>query len=173
MVRTELVEPDNSEHRRYVGQLVLRPNNSMGWRATTYFLATLMLLSFAIATVFTLHGYWMIIPFTILEMSILSACLYHFLRRNFIQEVVTFTADEVLIEVGRRKPECQRCWQRVFTKVMVQKAKHPWYSNRIALRCREEEREIGSFLTSADNNALVRDLYALIRAADACQTALK
>ena len=173
MVQTEIFEPDNSQHPNCVGQIILRPNNSMGWRATKYFLATLMLLSFTVASVFTWNGYWVILPFTILEMSILSGCLYLVLRRNFIQEVVTFTPDEVILQVGRREPEYHRRWQRFFTKIMVKKAKHPWYSNRITLRCREEEREIGRFLTSDDKQALVRDLYALVRAADDRQTSAK
>jgi len=62
---------DDAERRAYVGQIVLQPNNSMTWQATRYFLLTLMLISFTMATLFLWQGYWMILPFSVLEMSIL------------------------------------------------------------------------------------------------------
>ena len=172
MVQTQIYTADDPRPAGHVGRIILRPNNSMGWRATRAFLITLMGVSFSVAAAFTLHGYWVILPFTALEMGLVGAALYYVVRRNYVQEVLTFTPDEVLIQVGRDKPKFERRWQRFFTKIMVHPPKHPWYPNRVALRCRNEEWEIGQFLTIEDKQALVRDLRALVRAADECRSAV-
>lgn len=150
----------------YVGQIVLRPNNSMSWRATQYFLGTLMTVSFVVAFAFTFNGYWVILPFTTLEMSVLAACMYYIARRGHIQEVVRFSPDEVVIEVGRKRPERCHRWQRFFTKVLVNQPRHPWYPKRVALRCRDEEQEIGGFLSSDEKHELIDALRAMVAAAD-------
>ena len=45
-----------AQHSDYVGQIVIRPNNSMGWQTTRYFLATLMIISLTMATAFFAPG---------------------------------------------------------------------------------------------------------------------
>ncbi|XOV81587.1 MAG: DUF2244 domain-containing protein [bacterium] len=153
----------------YVGQIVIRPNNSMGWRTTRYFLASLMFISFTMATVFLWQGYWLILPFTMLEMSFLLACFYYLIRRNQTQEVVWFAVDQVVMEVGRNAPEIRHEWQRFFTKVLVEAPRHPWYPSRVAFRYRDKEYEIGKYLNSEDKQMLIRELKRMVAAADARQ----
>ena len=167
MVSAEYFE--QQQPQSYVGQIVMQPNNSMTWQATQYFLFTLMTISLTMSTVFLLSGYWVILPFSILEMGVLCACFYYIVRRNQTLEVVRFSADEVVIEVGRKAPETRLVWQRFFTKVMVHPPKHPWHASRIALRCRGEEHEIGSFLTAEDKQTLVSEMRRMIAAADNCR----
>jgi uncharacterized membrane protein len=150
----------------YVGQIVLRPNNSMTWRGMRFFLITLMSISFAMAIAFAFFGYWMILIFSAIEMSVLFGCLYYLVRRSQTQEVVWFAPQRVVLEVGRRTPEVRHEWQRFFTKVLIQPPKHPWYTSRVVLRCRDEEREIGGFLTGSDKKELIRHLRQMIAAAD-------
>jgi uncharacterized membrane protein len=167
MVSVEYFE--GQEPGSYVGQIVMQPNNSMSWQATQYFLCTLIAISMTMATLFLFKGYWMILPFSILEMSVLCACFYYIVRRNQTLEVVRFGADEVVIEKGRRAPESRYVWQRFFTKVMVHPPKHPWYPNRIALRYRGEEYEIGKFLTAEDKQTLISEIRQMIAVADSRQ----
>jgi hypothetical protein len=82
---------------------------------------------------------------------------------------VRFSADEVVIEAGRKAPEMRLVWQRFFTKVMVHPPKHPWYPNRIALRYRGQEHEIGKFLTAEEKQVLLSEIRRMIAAADNCQ----
>lgn len=168
MVSTEYFMPNDPARidDNLVGQIVLRPNNSMTWQAARFFLATLMLLSFTMAIAFTWQGYWMILPFTALEMSILVGCFYYLGRRNQTQEVVSMGPQQVVLEIGRAEPEVRREWQRFFTKVLVEAPKHPWYPSKVALRCRDEEHEIGAFLTAADKKELITALQRMIAEAD-------
>ncbi len=167
MVSVQYFDHDHTAPaNEYVGQIILRPNNSMTWQAAQYFLVTLMAISFTMATVFMVNGYWMILPFSILEMSVLSACFYYILRRNQIQEIVCFGAETVDLESGRKSPELQLKWQRFFTKVMVHPPKHPWYPDRITLRHKDDEHEIGAFLTIPEKKKLITELRRMIAVAD-------
>jgi len=170
MVSTKYFESTPSaQPNDYVGQIVIRPNNSMGWQTTRYFLASLMIISFTMATAFLLQGYWMILPFTVLEMIFLLACFYYLIRRNQTQEVLSFAADQVVMEIGRNAPEVRHEWQRFFTKVLVEAPRHPWYPSRVALRYRDEEYEIGKYLNSEEKQTLITELKRMVAAADAQQ----
>ncbi|MGA0839007.1 MAG: DUF2244 domain-containing protein [Pseudomonadales bacterium] len=148
------------------GCIILEPNRSWTWRANTLFVATLMVISVTIAIAFTAQGYWVVLPFTALELSVLTACLYYCVRRTHLKEVLTFRPESVVLERGVLRPERRHEFERYFARFFVRPAKHPWYQKRIALRCRDEEVEIGRFLTSEEVDALVPVLRRMINQLD-------
>ena len=141
---------------KWLGHIVLRPNNSMTWKALQLFLLSLALISLTVAFAFTWAGYWMILPFTVLELSVVGAALYAIARRNNHQEVLYFSRDTVSLEVGRKKPEQALSWPRFYSKFVVEKPAHPWYTSRVLLRHREQSIELGRFLNSPDKKELLR-----------------
>ncbi|MAR28113.1 MAG: hypothetical protein CMD51_01040 [Gammaproteobacteria bacterium] len=170
MIRCEYFDPDTDDIPQTsttVGQIVLQPNHSLSWRALKYFLAFMMLLSFGIAITFMFFGYWLVLPFTGLEMAALSYCLWLCLRRGSLQEVITFSADEVRLETGIDAPDNTETWERFFTKIHVTEAIHPWYRKTVALVHRGNSFEIGAFLTSPEKDELIESLYDMVRRADA------
>ena len=50
------------------GQIVLTPNFSWSWKANLYLLYTLMGISLVVGLGFMIHGAWLVLPFSILEM---------------------------------------------------------------------------------------------------------
>ena len=170
MIRCEYFDSnpeDTSLISKFVGQIVLQPNHSLSWRALKYFLAFMMILSFGIAIAFLFLGYWLVLPFTGLEMGALSYCLWLCLRRGNLQEVITFSAEEVRLETGIDAPEQTETWERFFTKIHVTQAVHPWYRKTVELVHRGDSFEIGSFLTSPEKEELIESLYDMVRRADA------
>jgi len=145
-----------------VGQIILRPNRSWTWRSNTYFIGTLMGVSAIVASGFTLRGYWVILPFSVLEMTTLAACLYYCVRRTHQQEVLTFSIDELVIEQGHRKPERVYHFSRFFARFLVEPAAHPWYEPTIAVQARDERVEIGRFLTRDEKKRLVTQLRWMV-----------
>ena len=107
-----------------VGRIVLRPNRSWTWRANTCLIATLTVVSALIAGGFALRGMWMVLPFSTIEMSALLACLYYCVRRTHRQEVLTFSAEELVVEQGHRRPERTVRFERFWTRVLVEPARH-------------------------------------------------
>jgi uncharacterized membrane protein len=144
------------------GRIVLRPNRSWTWRANTLLVGTLMAVSGSVATVYAYHGLWLILPFTFIEMSFLLACLYYCVRRTHLQEVLTFSPEHLVFERGVGHPDEQRCFQRYFARFFVRRPRHPWYRNRIALRCRGEELEVGGFLPPEERDDLIDVLRDMI-----------
>jgi uncharacterized membrane protein len=150
------------DERVRMGQIVLRPNRSWSWRSNTYFVTTLLAVSSVIALSFALRGYWMVLPFSALEMAALLGCLYFCVRRASQQEVLTFSIDELVVEKGHGRRERVYRFQRYFTRVMVEPPAHPWYQPRIAIVARNERLEIGQFLGADEKRRLVGHLRHMI-----------
>lgn len=144
------------------GQIVLRPNRSWTWRSNTYFVATLLAVSTAIALSFAIRGYWMVLPFSALEMAALFGCLYFCVRRASQQEVLTFSIDELIVEKGHQRPEQVYRYPRFFARFQVEPPQHPWYRPRIAIVVRNERLEIGQFLGAEEKQDLIGHLRHMI-----------
>lgn len=157
------VELDNTMRR---ARIVLRPNRSWTWRANAYLVATLLAVSGMIGAGFAAQGLWMVLPFTALEIGVLTACLYYCVRRTHRQEVLTFSASELIVEQGHRRPERTHRYERFWTRVCVEPASHPWYSERVAVQSRGQQLEIGSFLNPDEKKDLIRHIRLIIRALD-------
>lgn len=148
------------------GQIVLKPNRSWTWRANTYLVGSLMVISGVVAGVFTVNGMWLILPFTVLEMSVLTACLYYCVRRTHTTEILTLSKSTLVFERGVNKPTQRFDFDRYFSRFFVEAATHPWYKKRINLRCREQQFEVGSFLSNEEKDHLINQLRQMIRRLD-------
>jgi uncharacterized membrane protein len=145
-----------------LGQIVLQPNQPWSWRANTYFVGTLLGVSLIIASSFAMRGYWLVLPFSLVEMFALLGCLYYCVRRATLQEVLTFSADELIVETGHRRPEHVYRYRRFFTRFMIEPPAHPWYEPRIEIREREQRLEIGRFLRADEKRDLIAHLRQMI-----------
>lgn len=150
------------DDRTREGRIVLQPNRSWTWRSNTYFVTTLLAVSVTIALSFAWRGYWMVLPFSTLEMVALFACLYYCVRRASQQEVLTISLDELIVEKGHRRPERVYRYPRFFARVLVEPAAHRWYRPRIAIVTRNERLEIGGFLGAEETQALIGHLRDMI-----------
>jgi len=146
------------------GRIVLRPNRSWTWRANLYLFATLCAVSFTIGGSYALLGLWAVLPFSLLEMLALIACLHHCVRHTHRQEVITFTQEEVRVERGIRRPQQVHVFPRLWARVLVASPRHAWYGTQVTLRSHGREVEIGAFLSAADKRALVAELRSMVDA---------
>ena len=146
--------------------IVLRPNQSWTWRANLYLIASLLVISLTVGIVFFLQEYWLILPFTLLEMALVTACLYYCVRRTHLQEVLTLTRDTVTLQRGVNKPQQQQQFHRYFTRFFVHPPRFRGHAQVIALRCQGKEQEIGSFLPEHEKQELVRTLRQVIAQLD-------
>jgi len=161
------------DDQRHVGTIVLRPNRSWTWRANQYLVYTLMAVSGTIAIVFTARGLWVVLPFTVLEMSVLLGCLYYCVRRTHRQEVLRLSPDELVLESGHDRPErIYRC-PRFFARFHVESARHPWYATRIRIEARGERHAVGDFLGNDEKRMLVRHVRDLIHRLDSSGSATR
>ena len=92
----------NEETRATV--LVLRPNNSLTWRLNLVLLLVIAAVSMAIALSFLIAGAWVILPFSVIELTLLALCIHYVAKQCARQEVITISEYEVVVEMGIRKP---------------------------------------------------------------------
>jgi uncharacterized membrane protein len=152
-------------------QYVLRPNQSWTWRANLWFLAVLCTVSMCIALSFAWHGLWMILPFSLLELTALFFCLWLCVRRGYRQEVIVLQPGQVFMQKGQRqlppRITIERTFDRFFTRFHVERKGHPWRNPCVLLRYRDEHHEIGSFLAAEEKLSLIAELRRGIRYVDA------
>jgi uncharacterized membrane protein len=140
------------------GRIILRPNHSWTWRYNLYLLYTLATISGLVSIGFLLAGAWIILPFSIIELSVLAACMYYCTKQCNQQEVITVSDEAVQIELGHKRIEETVCYQRLWAKYLVSPPKHPWDSARVAIRSHNRESELGAFLNQDDKQQLIAAL---------------
>ena len=143
------------DDKRRTGIIILRPDNSWSWRANLVFLSVLMLVSLAIALGFLMAGAWVVLPFSVLELSVVAGCVYYCAKQRSRQEVIRISDFEVRVERGIRKPATQESFRRLWSKFFVQTPRHPWDPVGLVIRSHGRESEIGSFLGRTDKRKLV------------------
>lgn len=153
------------DDKTHTGRIVLRPNYSWTWRYNIYLLSTLLLISLAIGISFLMMGAWVILPFSILEMSVVLACMYYSVRQCSRQEVITVSEYEVRVEKGMKAPDETFSFQRLWSRFMVQPPKHRWDPAVVTIRSHGNDLELGSFLSRSDKEELISLLKRVVPAA--------
>ena len=150
---------DDSSH---TGQIILQPNASFSWRANLFLLYTLTAVSLVIGVGFAIMGAWMILPYSILELSVLAVCIYLCVQKCNRQEVITVKEHEVRAEKGIRQPSETWNYHRLWAKFVVKPARHPWDAQVVSIVSHGKELELGSFLNREDKVQLIADLKRVV-----------
>lgn len=146
--------------------IVLRPNQSFSWRANLWLIFSLFGIAVTSGFFFLLQRYWLILPFTLTEVAIVAGCLYYCVRQTHRQEVLRLCPETVVLERGINQVQESKRFERYFTRFAVSPPKHRGHLQTVALRCRGEETEIGSFLSPADKAELIDTLKDSVRFLD-------
>lgn len=141
--------------------LILMPNNSASWQQVQVFLLSLALVMVVIALSFAWAGAWLILPFAGLELAAVVISFYYVSLANTTKEVITFSTDEIKIELGRSKVQHSTCFQRAWTRVIITQSTKPLAIPSILLKCKSHSVEIGTFLNSDDKKLLIQHLKKL------------
>ena len=135
------------------GRIVLQPNRAISWRANRTFLLMITVLSILISSAFAYLGAWLILPFAGMEILLLASLLWYVYTLHSRQEVVHFSTAEVVVEKGRHAPAIKWSCQRPWCRLNLYQS-HPWYPQRLKLRCHHREIEIGEFLNECERDEL-------------------
>ncbi len=149
------------DHSNEQTRIVLTPNRSMSWRGNQLFLLSMIVLSGLIGTGFALMGAWVILPFAGLEMAALGSALYYVSWKLSYQEVLTLSAQQLLLEKGVYRPRQSWRFERDQVSLSIETENHPWSSPGIKIRHRQQLIVLGEFLNRADCKKLLGELRAL------------
>ncbi len=133
---------------------VVKPNQAMSWRTQMYIYFGIAAITISIGVVFFVHGLTLILPFSGLEIMLLGIALYLTAWRSKIQEVISISETEIVIERGRKKPESRHVFQRPWTKLVLERSRNNWYPSRLLVRSHSEQVEIGQFLNEQERQGL-------------------
>ena len=147
-------------------RFVVMPNCSMSWQENKVFIASLAFISFSIAGMFALQGLWMILPFAGLEILMLTGILYWSGLQATHREVISIDADNVHIEVGRRKSRRVYQFQRAWTKVELRPPASPSRHSRLVMSSKGKELELGACLTEQERKDLAVSLRKALLPSD-------
>ena len=150
-----IIDKDEKNHKL---RIVLQPNRSISWPLLVRFYLVTCCVSFSIAGVFASLGYWMVIPFSGLEMLVLGAGLYYTSRCVHRQEVVTFDGSKIVLERGCEK--VQECYEFDRHWARLRRGEPARWRPTTALLLGSHGKfvEVGSFLREQEKQALAFEL---------------
>lgn len=141
-------------HQQPGWQFVLRPNRSLSWPGVVSFFLGLFVVSMSIAVGLALMGYWLVLPFSGLEMIALGVALYVVARRSHLAEVIRVTEDGVEIERGCGQPTERRTFPRYWSQVRLEALGAGARRSRLLICSHGKSEEVGGFLSESERQDL-------------------
>lgn len=153
-------------------RVVIRPNRSLSWRQSMWFLAAIAIPLLLVSVVLASRGLWLVLPFAGLELAALFAAIYvvsHATRRC---EVVSIGESVVTIEKGRDRGPCpdrggpEECieFARGWVSVELAQATERWYPRKLWIGASGQRVEIADFLVEDEKVALAAELHRMLSA---------
>jgi len=163
------VQPQISPHERAASAvraeaiLVIGRNASLGRRQAVALMLFMCGISFGIAGVFAVLGYWMILPFAGLEMLVLALGLAWSMRGNAWREVLRIDEDFISVERGLGGPRERYRFSRYWVQLRLEAGAMPNDHRRLMLSESGRHCEVGGCLTEDERIALAQRLRELLQ----------
>jgi uncharacterized membrane protein len=136
----------------------LQPNCSMSWRGLQFVVGVLWLFSAVVVYWAWNLGAWMVMPFSGLEMLLVTAAFYYCAVRARTCEEVALDAQQIRVRRGARELKSEAFMPRHWAQVELRKDPRRWYPTRLLLRSHGRAIEIARNLMDEERALLARDL---------------
>jgi uncharacterized membrane protein len=136
-------------------RIVISPNRSISWAQLVSVYLFICLTSFSIALVFAFLGYWVVLPFSGLEMLVLGVALYWTNKMFLRKEVISSSNGVVKIEKGYNHPDQSWEFDLYWTQINLHKGVEFHAKTFIYMGSHGRFVELGSFLNEAEKESLV------------------
>jgi len=154
--------PSNVEQDPVFYCIELRPNCALTVANALFFFGTLCAVSFAIAGLFAMQGFWPVFPFAGLEMLVLGWALWLSLRARFVRQRISVAAREVTVELRTHATEERLVFPRHWAKVTLRASYTTLHPSRLLIESHGRTCEIGGFLTEEERRGLAARLKQVI-----------
>jgi len=139
----------------FTGHILIEPNRPISWQDNVRFIKIFAMLSFIISCIAFYQGFLLVMPFSGLEVILVSVCLYLVYRHYTICQIIHFTKNNVIIETGDRKAEQRVKYQRYWSKFHVDNQGN-YTIPRLTICSKGKSTEIGSFLSYNEKLILIK-----------------
>jgi uncharacterized membrane protein len=138
------------------------PNCSLSVRQAGFFFGSVCFISFAIAGMLAIQGFWPVLPFAGLEMLVLGWALKTSLGRRFHRQTITVSDADVSVESRDRLYCSQVVFPRHWAQVKLRRPASRLHPSRLTIESHGRQCELGSFLTEAERRGLALRLQRLV-----------
>jgi uncharacterized membrane protein len=138
------------------------PNCSLSVRQAVMFFGSLCFISFAVAGMLAIQGFWPVLPFAGLEMIVLGWALKTSLGRRFHRQTITVSDADVSVESRDRAYCSQVVFPRHWAQVKLRRPASRLHPSRLTIESHGRQCELGSFLTEAERRGLALRLQRLV-----------
>ncbi len=132
----------------------IRPNSGFNTRSRLWVFALLAVTCLSIAIRFALLGYWLILPFAILDVVAVGLILYLLMRSNAYVEKIRIRPDTLVIRHIEKRNRHSWTFALAWVQVVLESPRHRWYPHRLLLGSKGEWVEIGRCLTDPERQSL-------------------
>mgnify|MGYP001815591025 FL=1 len=141
----------------------IRPNAGYprpGWR---WLMAGLVVVGLGIAIRLTMMGFWLVLPFTLLELALVFYLVRLVQRRGNYVERIRIDGERLSIE--HIEPNANRDWwfPLHWVRVDLRAPSHRWYPHRLLLGASGSWVEVGTCLTDDERMSLAEAVEGEIR----------
>ena len=144
------------------GQIIMYPNRSASWQSVKRFLWVISIFAFTIAFTFAFYGLWMVLPFAGLEILALVLLMYWVALQCRRQQVIRFGDHQIIVEKGYETPNQTWTSELFWTRLVIDRPPGYGRPQRLYLRSKQQQLEIGEFLNEEDKKRLVAELRGVV-----------
>src|SRR5262245_7125709 len=142
--------------------LELSPRRSLTPRTARLFILSVASVTFGVALMFTIMGYWPVLPFAGLEIALLIWAVRASIRSGLERETITISADSVTIEHRGDGSEWTSVFPRHWARVTLHAPLAALHPSRLMVESHGRACEVGRFLTEDERRSLAVRLKQLV-----------
>jgi uncharacterized membrane protein len=143
-------------------RIEISPKCSLSVRGAVGFFAALCFVSFSIAGLMAVKGFWPILPFAGMEMVLLGWALRTSMARRHYRQTITVTEADVSVESRDRAQCVQVVFPRHWAQVKLRRPASRLHPSRLTIESHGRQCELGTFLTDEERRGLAAQLQRLI-----------
>ena len=140
----------------------LAPHCSLTPRGALLFFGLVAFATFGVAGVFTVLGFWPVLPFAGTEMLLLGWALKTSMDRRFERESIDISENDIVIETKSRGAPQRVVFPRHWARVKIRRPKSALHRSQLVIESRGRAVELGKFLTEEERRQLAAELRRLI-----------
>jgi uncharacterized membrane protein len=143
-------------------RIELSPNCSLTPASARVFVVSVAGLTFGVALLFAVAGFWPVLPFAALEMMLLCWAVHASMRAGSLREVIVVSDDAVLVERRWLGNTRRLVFARHWATVKLCGPPAARYPRRLVIESHGRACEVGRFLTEDERRGLAARLCELV-----------
>ncbi len=139
-------------------RIVARGNFSLNANGMAVVLLVLGVVTLGLAGFLALNGYWPVLVFAVIQLVLVAGLLIHVWHNAWVFEEIQIDSDQIRVIRQKHRNQSHHCLESAWAKIRVEQPHVPWYASRLILRSKNQELELGAFLTNDEKLSLAKHL---------------